>query len=296
MRQFLLGKNVAYPTTAADYTKLSDGQFGIFVIENGLPTLDTTGEKVKSMANLVLGRALDKGGPVVIPINKRDFHFVKGAYQASTKFKATLTIPDAKNVGTYSIICVKKGKLFNDRHKWTSDTYVKDIDETGNAIAARLAEHINQNTIGNGLTATVTNATDSAGTLLTIEAVRSGEDYNIVPADELMGVPVTIVNSGIPAYGDAAYVTDLACKAAADAGFEYTFEEDIKMYPNYPLDPLDGTKAADTGFTIFTLVFFEGREVKNLDHVTRQVVQIALPTGATTTITKLESIFTKIAE
>lgn len=295
MRNFLLGKNVAYPTAATDYTKLSEGQFGIFVIENGLPTLDTTGEKVKSMANLVLGRSLAKGGPVVIPINKRDFHYVKGTYTAATQFVATVSIPAPTTVGTYSIMCVKKGKLFNDRHKWTSDTYVNDINKTSTDVANELAKHINQNTVGNGLTATVTAATETANAVLTIKAVNKGEDYNIIPADELMGVPVTITSAGLPAYGDAAYVTDLACKAAADAGFEYTFEEDIKMYPDYPLNPLKPTQAADTGFTIYTLVFFEGREVKNLDHVTRQVVQIAVPTGAAC-IAKLDAIFAKIAE
>lgn len=288
MRQFLLGKNVAYPTTAADYSKLTAGQFGIFVIENGLPTLDTTGEKVKSMANLVLGRTAENGGPVVIPINKRGFSFVKGTYEAATKFKATVTIPDGVSVGTYSLMIVKKGKPFNDRHKFTADVYIKDIDTPGATIAAKLAEAINNNTIANGVTATVADA------VITIDAVNKAEDYNIVPCDELMSTPVTIVSQGLPAYGDAKYVSDLACRAASDAGFEYTFEEDIKMYPAYPLDPLEQTKAADTGFTIYTLNFFEGREVKNLDDVTRQIVQIAVPTGAAC-IAKLDTIFAAIA-
>lgn len=288
MRQFILGGKVAYPTATSDYTKVPVGAVGVFVLENGLPTLDTTGAKVKTMANLVLGRSEANGGPVVIPINKKNFSFVKGAYKASTTFKATIEIPEISNVGTYSLICVKKGKGFNERHKWTSDTYVRDINTPASTVAEALAEHINQNTVGNGLTATVEDAT------ITITAANAGEDYSIVPADELMGVPVTVVAKGIKAYGDAKYVTDLACKAAADAGFDYTFEEDIKLYPNYPLDPLEQTKAADTGFTIFTLNFFEPREVKTMDHVTRQIVQIAIPTGAAQ-IATLETIFTAIA-
>lgn len=290
MRQFLLGKNVAYPTAAADYTKVPAGAFGIFVIDDkGAVVLDTDGTKVKSMANLVLGRATTNGGPVVIPINKRGFHYTKGTYEAAGKFSAEITIPNASNVGTYSIMIVKKGKIFNDRHKWTSDIYVKDINETGTSIADKLAKQINLNTVSNGVIATAT-----AG-ILTITAVNKGEDYNIVPCDELMGLAVDIKTKGTPAYGDAAYVTDLACKAAADVGFEYTFEEDIQMYPGYPLDPLDQTKAADTGFTIYTLVFYEGREIKNVDQVSRQIVQIAVPTGATC-IAKLDAIFDKIAE
>lgn len=288
MRQFLLGAKVAYPTSASNYTKVPAGALGIFVIEDGASVLDVDGSKVKTMANLVLGRDLDKGGPVVIPINKRGFSFVKGEYKTATKFSATVTIPTPGNVGTYSLIIVKKGKLFNDRHKYTADIYVKDITEPAEKVAERLVKQINGNTISSGVTA------KNAGAVITIEAVNNGEDYAIVPADELMGTEVTVATQGLPAYGDAAYVTDLACKAAADAGFEYTFEEDIKMYPSYPLDPLDQTKAEDTGFTIFTLNFFEGREVKQVDQVVKQIVQIALPTGAPA-IAKLETIFNKIA-
>lgn len=289
MRQFLLGNKVAYASSATDYTKVPAGAFAIFVIENGASVVDTDGSKVKDMANLVLGRDAKNGGPVVIPINKRGFHYSKGEYQPATEFSAQLTIPDATTVGTYSIMMVKKGKVFNDRHKWTADIYVKDIDETGASIATRLAKQINLNTVGSGIKA------EAAGATLTLTAVNKGEDYNVVPCDELMGLEVTINTKGIPAYGDAAYVTDLACRAAADAGFEYTFEEDIKMYPNYPLDPLDMTKAEDSGFTIYSLVYYERREVKNLDHVTRQVTQIAVPTGAPC-ISTLDTIFNAIAE
>lgn len=289
MRQFLLGKSVAYPTAATDYTKLAEGQFGVFVNVNGLPTLDTTGAKVKDVANLVLGRSIANGGPIVIPISKEGFSFVKGNYSAATTFKGTVEIPEITNVGTYSIMLVKKGKPFNDRHKFTADIYVRDISTTPDEVASKLATAINNNTISNGVTATV------EGAIITIIANEKGVDYNIVCCDELMSVSPTIVTSGIPAYGDAKYVSDLACKAASDAGFEYTFEEDIKLYPAYPLDPLEQTKAADTGFTIFTLNFFESRKVKAInDDVVKQIVQIALPTGSAQ-IATLETIFTAIA-
>ncbi|AXH74536.1 MAG: putative tail sheath protein [crAssphage sp. isolate ctbg_1] len=291
MRQFLLGKDVAYASSAKTYNDVPAGAFSIFVLKDGVPTVTTTGEEVKDMANLVLGRDVKNGGPVVIPLNKRGFKFNKGEYtgQEATTFEATVTIPEITHVGTYSLICVKKGKLFNDRHKWTSDTYVRDIDTPAATVAEALAKHINENTIGNGLTATV------AGAVITIKAVNSGEDYAIIPADELMGLEVTVTSTGIKAYGDAAYVTDLACKAASEAGFEYTFEEDIKMYPAYPLNPLAQNDLEDTGFEIFNLTFYEGREVKNVDQVVRQLVQIAVPTGAACSAT-LETIFTKIAE
>lgn len=288
MRQFLLGKNVAYPTSAADFMKVAAGALAVFVIKDGIPTLSADGSDVVDTANIVLGRTAENGGPVVIPINKRGFKAVKGSYKAATKFKATITIPTISNVGTYSLICVKKGKVFNDRHKWTFDTYIRDIDMTPAQVAEKLVKHINDNTVGVGLTAT------NEGATITIQAVKAGEDYNIIPADELMGTEVTINTIGAKAFGDATYVADLACKAAADAGFEYTFEEDIQMYKGYPLDPLDNTKAEDTGFTIYTLTFFEGRVVKNVDQVSRQIVQIAVPTEASC-IATLDTIFEAIA-
>lgn len=288
MRQFLLGGNKPY-TSANNFLEVEPGAFGVFVIENGLTTLDTDGTKVKSMANLVLGRDAKDGGPVVIPINKRGFSFVKMEYEEPTVFSGSVTIPDINNVGTYSIIIVKKGKVFNDRHKWTADTYVRDISMTPEQVAAKLAKNINDNTISNEVTAIV------EGAKITITAVDSNTDFAIVPADELMGVEVEVKSIGFKGYGSADYVTDLACKAAADAGFEYTFEEDIKMYPAYPLDPLAQPKAEDSGFTIFTLNFYEGREVKQVDQVVKQIVQIAVPTGAAC-INTLNDIFAKIAE
>lgn len=297
MRQFLLGKNVACPTTAKTYLDVPDGAIGIFIPkEDGDVKLVEAGTEIKGMANIVLGRSVAKGGPVVIPFNSRDFQYNKGTHEAATTFQATIEIPEITNIGTYSLICVKKGKVFNDRHKWTSDVYVRNISMSTDELAEALAKHINDNTIGNSLTAEVTKANkeNSTPSKLTITAVHAGEDYNIVPADELMGTEVTIVKKGIPAYADAKYITDLAYKAAADAGFEYTFEEDIKMYPAYPLNPLAQDDTTDSGFVIFNLVFYEGREVKNVDQVVRQLVQIALPKDATTIINNLDGIFAAI--
>lgn len=313
MRQFLLGANKPY-ASVNKFMDVPAGAIGIFVLnENDELTLVTDGSQVKGMANIVLGRSAKDGGPVVIPFNKRGFRYNFGEYKPANKFKVTIDIPDATNIGTYSIIVVQKGKLFNERNKWTSDIYVDDIDMTGEQIAEALARVINgydaedavdgscvketAKMLTSGVKATVD------GKTITIEALESGKAFNVVCADELMGVKVnktkeesaTDYNTGIPAYGDAAYVVDLACKSAADAGFEYTFEEDIKMYLGYPLNPLASADKEDTGFDIFNLVFYEGREVKNVDQVVRQLVQIVVPTGSDCVGT-LKTIFDKIAE
>lgn len=275
MRQFLLAGNVAYPS-AADLNSVPAGACGFYYNNNGQLAADSDGSHITREGMLVLGRAAADGGPVVIPIFKNNFSYVKGVYQAGKTFKATVTIPAPTKLGEYSLIVVKKGQQFNYRNKWTATVLVNDITMSANDLATKLAEQINNNTIGSGVTA------NAAAAVITIDAEKQGDDYEVIGADLLIGTNATVTTAGAPAYGDAAYVADLANKAAADAGFEYTYYTWTKnLYPNYPLNPLKAANAADTGFTIFTLRFAEPRDVKTRDEVVNQIVQVAFPTGAT---------------
>lgn len=275
MRQVILAGNVAYPTQT-ELTSVAAGAVGFYYNNEGELAVDNDGTHITREGMLVLGRAADNGGPVVIPIFKNNFSFVKGAYQAATKFKATVVIAAPTKLGDYSLIIVKKGMGFNYRYKWTATVLVTDVTMTATQLADALVAQINNNTFAHGCT-----ASNASGTI-TINAVENGKNYNVVGADLLMGQAVTINTAGIPAYGDAAYVTDLANKAAADAGFEYTFYAWTQnLYPNYPLNPLKAADAADTGFTIYTLRFAEPRNVKTRDEVVNQIVQVIFPTGAT---------------
>ena len=275
MRQFLLAGNVAYPS-AADLNTVPAGACGFYYNNNGKLAADSDGSHITREGMLVLGRTVADGGPVVIPIFKNNFSYVKGVYQAGTTFKATVTIPAPTKIGEYSLIVVKKGQQFNYRNKWTATVFVNDVTMSAADLAAKLVEQINNNTVGSGVKATISTAT------ITITAEKQGDDYDVIGADLLMGTNATVTNAGAPAYGDAAYVADLASKAAADAGFEYTFYTWTKnLYPNYPLNPLRSADAEDAGFTIFTLRFAEPRDVKTRDEVVNQIVQVAFPTGAT---------------
>ena len=275
MRQLILAGNVAYPS-AATLDAVPAGACGFYYNNNGQLAADSDGSHITREGMLVLGRAANDGGPVVLPIFKNNFSYVKGVYQAATTFKATIVIAAPTKIGEYSLIVIKKGMQFNYRNKWTATVFVKDVTETAAELAEALANQINKNTVGHGCVATVDDAT------ITVTAQESGKDYDVIGADWLMGQAVTINAAGIPAYGDAAYVTDLANKAAADAGFEYTFYTWTKnLYPNYPLNPLRATDAEDKGYTIFTLRFAEPRDVKTRDEVVNQIIQVAFPTGAT---------------
>jgi len=274
MRQFLLGANVAY-ASGSDLSEVANGAVGFFYNDDGELAVATSGDDIKKECMLVLGRDAKKGGPVVIPIFKNNFSYVKGEYEASTTFEAKITIPAPTHVGDYSVIVVLKGTKFNERNKWTAMIHVHDTDMTSDELAKKIAEQINNMTVGSGVVATV------SGSDITITAKNAGVDYEIVPADTLWGTEVTVSSQGIPAYGDVNYVQDLADKAAADAGFEYTFRDAYYyLYPNYPINPLKQDDTEDTGFTIFTLRFAEPRDVKTRDEVVNQIVQVAFPTGA----------------
>lgn len=288
MRQFILGGNVAY-ASGTDLSQVADGAVGIFYNKDGVITACATGKEFTKEAILVLGRSSEKGGPIVIPIHKNNFSYVKGEYQAATKFSAEVTIPAPTKIGDYSLVVALKGVKFNERNKWTAMVYVKDTTMSADDLASKLAEQINHNSEGSGVTASAESAQ------LTITANKDGVDYEILGADELFGIEVTVSANGIPAYGDAKYVQDLAEKAAADAGFEYTYRDaNYYLYPNYPINPLAQPDAEGAGYTIFTLCFAEPRDVKTLDEVVNQIVQVAFPTGAGA-ITTFETVCKGIA-
>lgn len=283
MRQFILAANADYPT---DVPLTTAGQVGITYLKNGVETLVTdaaTAAKIKGRANILWKNPNTKLGQIVYPIFKKNFTFSKGTYTAAaTTFIAELTVGTPEAYQDYSIIVVKKGLKFNERNKWTSTVHT-GASPTANDVATKLANHINANSQGNGVEAVATAAK------IIITALEAGKDYEIVPADGLMGTTVTVTKQGIPAYGDAAYVADLAKKAAADAGFEYTYNDFEGLYPAYPLNPLAQADKADTGFTIYTLRFAEPREMKTRDEVVHQIIQIAYPTDSVA-ITTMDTI------
>lgn len=242
--------------------------------EDENPYLDQNG---KHHLNLVLVRSVANGGNVVLPLYPNHYDVVKAEYQEATTFVATLTVPAPDSeYYDYTIIAVKKGKKFNERNKWTASVRVKSTD-TAAVLAQKLADYFNANKDGLGLEVAVS-GTDS--NVLTFTAIKAGEDYEIVPADDLMGLSVTYTARGKEAFGDAKYVKDLADKAAADVGYEYTYDDDLgALYPKYHFNPLAQADEEDSGFNIYTLRFAEPRMVKTRDEVVHQIVQIVCPTN-----------------
>lgn len=283
MRQFLLGKSVAYPTAL---TSLAVGQLAFVALVSGVETLDSDGTKIKDKGYIYLGKSDTKGGKLVVPIYKNNFSYSKMVYAASTQYTGNFTIADVVAGSDYTVVVVKKGVGFNERNKWTATVRAKAAD-TVDTIAAALASQITAN-VGAGVTAAA-----SAGKV-TITAKEKGVDYELTLGDDLFGTAVTQTHA-TAAVADAKYITDLAIKAAADAGIEYTYQDAGELiYPDFPLNPLAQDDSADTGFTVYTIRFAEPREMKTVDQSINQIVQIAVPTG-TAAIATIDKILAALA-
>ena len=283
MRQFLLGKSVAYPTAL---TSLAVGQLAFVALVSGVETLDSDGTKIKNKGYIYLGKSDAKGGKLVVPIYKNNFSYSKMVYAASTQYTGNFTIADVVAGSDYTVVVVKKGVGFNERNKWTATVRAKAAD-TVDTIAAALASQITAN-VSAGVTAAA-----SAGKV-TVTAKEKGVDYELTLGDDLFGTAVTQTHA-TAAVADAKYITDLAIKAAADAGIEYTYQDAGELiYPDFPLNPLAQDDSADTGFTVYTIRFAEPREMKTVDQSINQIVQIAVPTG-TAAIETIDKILAALA-
>lgn len=279
MRQFLLAASAAYPSALP----LKSGEFAVTTLVNGVETISADGAAVKDTFYLNLKKA--SGDTVVLPAYKMHFTFEKSVYEAGSVYTGNVTIADATSDGHYTLILFKKGLKFNERNRWSATVPVK-VGDKGADIAAKLVKFFQANANNLNITAEVESAK------ITITGLNKGEDFTLKGADDLLGVAVTETAATVP-LNDAAYIADLASKAAADAGYLHTYY-DLDVNPGYPLNPLAQNDKADTGFTVFTLRFAVPRQVKTRDEVVHQIVQVAFPTGAGA-IATVETILNAIA-
>ena len=286
MRQFLLTKGTY--ASGNDMSAIAEGAIGFYYNNDGVPTLDTDGTHVKKgEAMIVLGRSAANGGNVVIPFYNKNFSWNKMTHQASTKFNASITIPTINELGEYTIIICKKGVQFNERNKWTSSYNVKSLNDTPDDVAAAIEKGIKNFAHNLGISSSVSGAT------ISITGLNDAVDFEILGADNLFGLTITQTHA-TKGYADAAWISDLADKACADAGIEYTYRpEYIYLYENYPLNPLAQQNTTDPGYIVYTIRFAEPRRTKTTDEVVNQIVQIAMPKTASA-ITDIEAVLTGI--
>lgn len=275
MRNFLLAGNVAAIAASTAIDEAPAGALGFYYMNKGVPTVDATGKLITGYGQIVMGRASKDGGPIIIPFYNKDFSYSKSTYSDAKTFTAKFTVPEPVIMCDHTVIFTKKGIQFNERSNWTASIHVFKDTETAEQVAAKIANYVNNNTATLGLTAAVSTAT------VTVTATEPAVDYEITMADALSGTTVTYTTRGEIGIADAEAIKKMANMAAADAGFEYTYMDDVHyLYPNYPLNPNAGTNTTDTGYTVYTLRFAVPRDVKTRDELVHQIVQIAIPTGA----------------
>lgn len=278
MRQFILGANKAYPTDLP----LEAGEVGFAYLNDGNPTVTNTGAEIKNIGYIY---AADAIGQQSYPIYKNNFSYVKSTYSAGTNYSGDFTLTSVTPGLTYTAIVAKKGIKFNERNKYSAVVLAKDGDSV-TSIAKQISDLINANKDFLNVT-----ATPSAGKV-TVKGDVKGEDFSIIMADDAMGITVNETHATIP-MNDAKAIQDMFIKAAADAGYNSTYDDFIYRN-NYPLNPLKVADSADTGFTVFTIKFAEPRTSKTMDVAVNQIIQVAFPTGGSS-ITTFETVCKALA-
>lgn len=286
MRNFLIANSY----TAAKIDALTKGQLCMYDLSSGAP--DQTKVPVKA-GLMALGNT---EGNRVLPIYNNKLSYVVSEYAAPATFTQTVTVV-SQGIGDYTLIVAKKGVGFNERNKWTSTIHVFDENETVAAIAQKLANSINNNSVSSGVRATVNNA------VITITAIKAGVDYALVPADYLTASTLGTATAGARGQNTVEHIKDLHAKAAADMGFNDTQQFTELLYKGYEIDPLASAPATDYGFDVITIKFAEPRETRTVDQDINQIIQVAFPrvssgsnAGLPTLISKLDEMMGKTAD
>lgn len=292
MFNLILGKTVVTSAyAAADLT--TDGRVS-------LSAIDKTGARVRTSAttkgafDLILGRSDANGGPVILPLNTHALKVTRGDYVAQATFVATMQFSELDIVDEATLVITKKGIPFNERASWTASFPVREV-MTGAQVATKIAAEVNKGTKSHGIAATVSSDT------VTFTAQKAGDDYTIQGADLLLGLNATVTTAPGIAYGSLEQLKEIASKAAADAGFEYTYQDGADLlYPKYPFNPLAQADAADGGFTVVAIRCGEPRAAKTHDEIVYQTVFVVFATAdkaqATTLVTELAKMGEVVSE
>lgn len=246
-----------------------------FILASGYSTEFAAGKVGLVGNNLIYWREDAQGGNILFPIAPKDMTVVLGEYKEGATFEAYFTVPEITPYLDYTVTFVKKGKQFNDRSNWSACVHASAAD-TAETIAKKIEKFVTDNpTLGLNAVA--------EGAKVTVTAKTTGEDYTISFGDEMYGVllegPVEVEGKhlprqGKPAFMDAAMIKDLFAKAAADAGYEYTYDN-FDIYPGYDFNPLKQADAIDTGFAVYTIRFTEPRAMGTHEEAVYQIVQVA---------------------
>lgn len=251
-------------TAPTDISAMAAGALGVYALNDPSKWLAA---KPTSDFAIVLGSA-PNCRPILVPEVAVSTLTVNVAEpQAGAKFKGEITIPNANAGKDYCLILVKKGKTFNERINYTALYRAKDGD-TVSTIATALGATFQGMADAGTLNISVTVAAGK----VTINGVYTGEQFNLVASEALIGTAVTIVEAQ-PATGDAEFIKDLARRCAAGKGFNTLYQDGDSIYPGFP------EAVENVTYDIITLRFATTRsEGKQTDTKIYQNVYVAVPT------------------
>ena len=276
MKQLIIGKGTySSKTNYNDILGLEDGVIGLYDLTTG-KLITTKAELVNNFA-VVTGRKEGLVPRHFSEVDVKSLTVQKAEYTEGATFNGKITIPTTEKDKEYTIIVAKCGTVFNERNRWTFSSRAKGT--SAEDVAKDLVKRINANTINSGVKAT------NSGSEITITSVKEGVNYELIGADELIGVTPSIITKGTPATLDKAYVQDLASRCAAGKGFNYLSEDGKEIYPGYP------EEVANDKYILYTLRFAVPRvAAKQRDEVVYQLLHIAVPTESAI-VSTLDSIF-----
>lgn len=227
------------------------------------------GEVDFETAQMYKNITMSDGDGHVIPLWIDEYtHCTRRKYQAGTQFKATLELPETITPEEdYTVIFVKKGVPFNERNKWTFTQRAKATDDV-DTLKEKITEYLDSNPQLGLCWAVETND------IVPIDD-NDYSDYTVILADGFATGKVTITSAVAPVC-DINAIKELLSKAAADAGFEYTNNDNSvdKLYPGYNAW---ATEDAPNRFTVYTIFQAEPRvAAKPLDMAVNQVIQVII--------------------
>lgn len=193
------------------------------------------------------------------------------SFDNANGYHAEFSIPEVQPYSDYTVIFIKKGKQFNERSNWTCTIHTGANTDNVN-VAKQIETYLKNNK------ASLQLSIELDGADITITGPATGENYEIKLADELLNVEIT-QEYGSEGIGTLEYVKDLAAKCAADAGFEYTAEDALELYPGLNFDFTDGEGNKVETFDILNLRFTEPRLTGTREESVYQMIHVAMPRG-----------------
>lgn len=252
--------------TPKNLTGMKKGAIGFYRLSDPSAWART---KIEEDFAIVLGRG-DNATPLIIPeVDYNTLKVTKAEPKAGVNYAASLTIPTPTANDNYTIVIAKLGKHFNERTNYTVTTFIPINSEmTAEELAQDLYEQLTDKNKFEQLEMSL----GLSGATITFAGNNESEAFRVIPSDGLTGVELDSETPACKAFGDKAYIQDLASRGAAGKGFNDVYEDGPTIYPGYP------ETVEDTDYYVYTLRFAVGRKAsKTRDERVSQLVHICVP-------------------